>query len=99
MTSEALRLAQEFVADPDKRAQVKVQLAANGLPKLADMIDEAVIVSRAYLAALERERTARNDALEEAASFAWENTGHCCEDVAGKIRALKTAALDKKEKS
>ena len=53
----------------------------------------------ALSAALERERTARNDALEEAASFAWENTGHCCEDVAEKIRALKTAALDKKEKS
>src|SRR3990167_5303244 len=46
---EATRLAKEFVADPDKRAQVKVQLAANGWPKLADLIDEAVIVSRAFL--------------------------------------------------
>ena len=49
---EALRFAREFVANPDKRAQVKVQLAANGWPKLADMIDEAVTVSRAYLALL-----------------------------------------------
>jgi len=47
---EALRIAREFVADPDKRAQVKVQLAVNGWSKLADMIDEAVIVSRALLA-------------------------------------------------
>ena len=47
---EALKLAHEFVADPDKRAQVKVQLAMNGRPKLADMIDEAVRVSRALIA-------------------------------------------------
>ena len=47
---EALKLAHEFVADPDKRAQVKVQLAMNGWPKLADMIDEAVRVSRALIA-------------------------------------------------
>ena len=44
--------------------------------------------------ALEREHTARNDALDEAARLAWENTGHCCEDVAGKIHALKTTAID-----
>ena len=46
---EALRFAKEFVADPEKRAQVKVQLAANGWPQLSDLIDEAVIVSRELL--------------------------------------------------
>ena len=45
---DALRLAEEFCADPDKRAQVRVQLAMNGWGKLADMIDEAVKVSRAF---------------------------------------------------
>ena len=48
-SGEAVRLAREFVADPDKRAQVKVQLASNGWGKLADMIDEAVLVSRELL--------------------------------------------------
>ena len=51
----ALKLAKEFCADPDKRAQVKAQLAANGWPQLADMIDEAVLVSRALLKACGRE--------------------------------------------
>lgn len=46
---EALKLAREFVADPDTRAQVKVQLAASGYPGLVEMIDEAVIVSRELL--------------------------------------------------
>lgn len=43
------KLAREFCADPDKRAQVKVQLAMLAGPQIADMIDEAVTVSRAYL--------------------------------------------------
>lgn len=43
---EAYRFADEFVADPDKRAQVKVSLVMNGQAELADMIDEAVSVSR-----------------------------------------------------
>jgi len=47
---EALRLAQEFVANPDERAKVKVRFAMLGYQRVADMIDEAVIVSRAYLA-------------------------------------------------
>lgn len=49
VSEEAVRLAKEFVADPDKRAQVKVQLALDGYQKLADMIDEAVIVSKDLL--------------------------------------------------
>ena len=46
---EAIRLAKEFCADPAARAQIKVQLAMNGWGKLADMIDEAVAVSRELL--------------------------------------------------
>ncbi len=49
VTEEELQLAREFLADPDKRAQVKVQLEINGWSALADMIDEAVVVSRALL--------------------------------------------------
>jgi hypothetical protein len=53
--SEALELAKEFIADPDKRAQVKVQLAVSGYPMVADMIDEAISVSRALLRSWGRE--------------------------------------------
>ena len=49
VSMEALKLAREFVADPDMRAQVKVQLSIAGYPKLADLIDEAVVVSRELL--------------------------------------------------
>lgn len=42
----ALRLAREFVSAPDDRAQVKVMLASKGMPLVADMIDEAVIMAR-----------------------------------------------------
>ena len=52
---DALRLAEEFCSDPDQRAQVRVQLAMNGWGKLADMIDEAVKVSRALLKVCGRE--------------------------------------------
>ena len=45
-SEEAVRLAREFVADPGKRAQVKVQLSAHGWQQLADLIDEAVVVSQ-----------------------------------------------------
>lgn len=48
-SEEAVKLAREFVADPDKRAQLRVELCVSGLPKLADLIDEAVIVSRELL--------------------------------------------------
>ena len=47
---EAVELAKQFLADPDKRAQVKVQLVASGLPSLADLIDDMAIVCRALLA-------------------------------------------------
>ena len=53
----ATQLAREFVANQDMRAQVRVQLAITGRQKLADLIDEAVIVSRAFLE-LERESAA-----------------------------------------
>lgn len=42
----ALRLAKEMVDQPDARAQIKVKLAAMGLPMMADVIDEAVLISR-----------------------------------------------------
>jgi hypothetical protein len=48
-SKEALRLAKEFVKDPDTRAQVKVELTANGWGKLADMIDEAGVLAREIL--------------------------------------------------
>ena len=63
---EALKLAHEFVADPDKRAQVKVQLAMNGWPKLADMIDEAVRVSRALIALANAQPEASHQAVLDA---------------------------------
>jgi len=63
---EALKLAHEFVADPDKRAQVKVQLAMNGRPKLADMIDEAVRVSRALIALANAQPEASHQAVLDA---------------------------------
>lgn len=44
--ADALRLAREFVSDPDKRAQVKVMIAYHIGPQTADLIDEAVKVSR-----------------------------------------------------
>ena len=47
--ANALLIAHEFLAEPDKRAQVKVQLCENGWEKLADMIDEAVVVSLALI--------------------------------------------------
>ena len=45
----ALKYAKEFVADPDKRAQVRVELCMNGWWHLADLIDEAVVVSKELL--------------------------------------------------
>ena len=54
--ASALRYAREFVADPDRRAQVKVQLHANGWPQLADLIDEAVVVSHELLRIYERSK-------------------------------------------
>jgi len=45
----ACELAEGICADPDKRAKVRVRLVEMGMPKLADMIDEAVQVSRALL--------------------------------------------------
>ena len=46
VSEEALRLAHEFLADPDDRAQVKVKLAVAGMPLMADMIDEALVMAR-----------------------------------------------------
>jgi len=48
--AKAIELAKEFLADADTRARVKVALATAGFQLAADMIDEAVIVSRALLA-------------------------------------------------
>ena len=60
----ATQLAREFVANQDMRAQVRVQLAITGRQKLADLIDEAVIVSRAFLE-LERESAALAERVKE----------------------------------
>lgn len=49
--TEARKLAEEFLSDPDVRKEVQAELRAVGQPQLADLIDEAVMVSRAYLAA------------------------------------------------
>ena len=46
---EAVRLAEEFVADPDERAQVKVHLCSVGLEQQAALIDEAVVMARELL--------------------------------------------------
>jgi hypothetical protein len=47
---KAVELAKQFLADPDTRAQVKVQLALKGWSMLADLLDEMAIVCRALLA-------------------------------------------------
>ena len=48
-SSEAVRLAEEFVSDPDARAQCKVEIASAGYPLIADMIDEALVLAREIL--------------------------------------------------
>ncbi len=48
-SDEALKLAQEFVSDPDIREQVKVKLREAGFHFIAEIIDEVVIVSRELL--------------------------------------------------
>lgn len=48
-SAAALRMAKEFVANPDARAQVKVQLAMQHGMAISDMIDEAVVVARELL--------------------------------------------------
>ena len=45
-STEALRIAEQTVAESDSRAQCKVALAVAGLPILADMIDEMVVLAR-----------------------------------------------------
>ena len=42
---EALRIAKEALDDPDKRAKVKVELRVTGWPKLADLIDEMIVLA------------------------------------------------------
>lgn len=49
---EAVRLAKEFVQEPEHFAQVKAGLVDMGLSTVADALDEAVYVSRAYLRAV-----------------------------------------------
>lgn len=69
-SAEALRLAREFVDDPDLRAQVKVKIAIDGHPLIADMIDEAVVMAREIIRLSEQTPSAREDrdaTLEEAA--------------------------------
>ena len=53
--TDAVRIAHEFLSAPDTRAKLKVQLCLQGLSLVADMIDEAVIVSSALIN-LERQR-------------------------------------------
>ena len=48
-SEEAVKLAKEFVADPDARAKVKVELALAGCSKIPDMMDEAVVMARELL--------------------------------------------------
>ena len=45
-SEKALRIARETVDEPNRRAQVKVKLAIAGMPLLADMIDEMVVLAR-----------------------------------------------------
>jgi hypothetical protein len=45
-SAESIRLAKEFVDETDSRVQVKIKLAMMGMPLLADMIDEAVVMAR-----------------------------------------------------
>ena len=42
---KAVRIAREFVANPDARAQVKVQLAMQHGMGISNMIDEAVVLA------------------------------------------------------
>src|SRR3990167_5554873 len=43
---ESVRLANEFLADPDARARLKEELATTDLTLMADIIDEAVVMAR-----------------------------------------------------
>lgn len=47
--TEALRLARGFVSDPRMREKLKAKQVRDGKPWVAEMIDEAVIVSRELL--------------------------------------------------
>ena len=60
--TDAVRIAHEFLSAPDTRAKLKVQLCLQGLSLVADMIDEAVIVSSALIN-LERQRDELVEAL------------------------------------
>ena len=62
--TDAVRIAHEFLSAPDIRAKLKVQLCLQGLSLVADMIDEAVIVSSALIK-LERQRDELAEALRE----------------------------------
>ena len=66
---EALRLAQEFVSDPDRRAQVKFNLAAGGYLLVSDMIDEAVEVSRELIRLDEALRARQEEPPNHGVSF------------------------------
>ena len=66
---EALRLAQEFVSDPDRRAQVKFNLAAGGYLLVADLIDEAVEVSRELIRLDEALRARQEEPPNHGVSF------------------------------
>jgi hypothetical protein len=63
-SDEALRLAREFVSAPDVRAQVKVEVAAGGMPLLADMIDEAVVMAREIIRLAELPLSEKRDTIQ-----------------------------------
>jgi hypothetical protein len=60
-SAEALRLAREFIDDPDLRAQVKVKIAVDGHPLIADMIDEAVVMAREIIRLSEQTPSAKGE--------------------------------------
>jgi hypothetical protein len=96
--TDALRFAKEFASDPDKRAQVKVQLCANGWPQLADMIDEAVTVSREMLRITDELADALK-AKEEAVSLELERCAKVCDKARSENKVTELMAENIIEKA